>query len=85
MCLSHSLSLFRFVFLFLQQLDRCADGMLFGALNPCPTCGGQLTAKSHCYQCTGNISAWSKCTYTTDDPGRGVWVIPDDLKEIPFL
>ena len=68
-----------------QMLHRCADGMVFGALKPCPQCGGQLQIRSHCYQCTGNISAWTKCTHTTDDPDRGEWVIPEDLLDIPFL
>lgn len=68
-----------------QMLHHCADGMVFGALKPCPQCGGQLQIRSHCYQCTGNISAWTKCTHTTDDPDRGEWVIPEDLLDIPFL
>ena len=69
----------------LQLLDCCADGMVFGALKPCPQCGGQLLLRSHCYQCTGNISAWTKCTYTTDDPDREKWVIPEELMDIPDL
>ena len=33
----------KFVCLFFHQmLDRCSDGMAFGALRPCPECGGQL-------------------------------------------
>ena len=72
--------------LFLQILDRLADGMAFGALKPCTTCGGQLIIRSHCYQCSGNMSAWSKCTYTSTDPDRGAWVVPKEMKEeIPFL
>ncbi|MCG8621470.1 MAG: hypothetical protein MJE68_05635 [Proteobacteria bacterium] len=55
--------------------------MAFGALQPCPKCGGQLILRSHCYQCTGNMSAWSKCAHSTDDPDRGPWVIPESLKE----
>ena len=69
-----------------QVLDRLADGMVFGALRPCPECGGQLLIRSHCYQCTGNMSAWSKCAYTTSDPQRAKWVIPQELRDdVPFL
>ncbi|XP_064402675.1 poly [ADP-ribose] polymerase 1-like isoform X3 [Halichondria panicea] len=67
-------------------LDRCASGMVFGALQPCSVCeSGQLVARSHTYQCTGNMSAWTKCINTTDDPSRTKWIIPESLKEIPFL
>eukprot|EP00731_Ephydatia_muelleri_P028216 Em0019g1089a len=68
-----------------KVLDYCADGMVFGALKPCPKCKGQLEASSPCYECTGNISAWTSCTYKTLAPERDEWVISDDLKSIPFL
>ena len=65
----------------LQLLDRCADGMVFGALEPCAVCSGQLVARTHYYQCTGNISGWTKCVETTKVANRSPWIIPDDLKE----
>ncbi|MCO5611892.1 hypothetical protein L7F22_066151 [Adiantum nelumboides] len=60
--------------------ERCADGMLFGALGPCPTCSGPLEFHGGQYRCRGNLSEWSKCTYTTRSPERlqGKWKIPED-------
>ncbi|XP_065898100.1 poly [ADP-ribose] polymerase 1-like isoform X2 [Dysidea avara] len=69
-----------------KMLDRCSDGMAFGALRPCPECGGQLAYIGHCYCCTGNLTAWTKCTYWTRSPDRKAWHIPDDLQEDhPYL
>ena len=60
--------------------------MVFGALEPCDTCGGQLVAHTHNYACTGNISEWTKCTVTTTGVKRKKWKIAGDLKtEFPFL
>ena len=68
------------------MLDSCSDGMVFGALQPCDTCGGQLIPRTHHYSCSGNISDWTKCTVTTTDVKRKKWVIPKELKdEFPFL
>ncbi|KAG2641532.1 poly [ADP-ribose] polymerase 1-like isoform X2 [Panicum virgatum] len=60
-------------------LDRCADGMLFGALGPCPVCSNGLYYYNGQYQCSGNVSEWSKCTYSTTEPVRikKKWQIPD--------
>uniref|UniRef100_A0A3S6KHI0 Poly [ADP-ribose] polymerase n=1 Tax=Juniperus drupacea TaxID=103973 RepID=A0A3S6KHI0_9CONI len=60
--------------------ERCADGMLFGALKKCPLCGGGLEYSGGCYRCTGFQSAWSKCTYSTTNPERqkGKWKIPKE-------
>ncbi|GJN12065.1 hypothetical protein PR202_ga30309 [Eleusine coracana subsp. coracana] len=60
-------------------LDRCADGMLFGALAPCPVCSGSLYYYNGQYQCSGNVSEWSKCSYSTMEPVRmkKKWQIPD--------
>lgn len=60
--------------------ERCADGMLFGALAKCPTCAGPLEYHGGQYRCRGNLSEWSKCTYTTRSPERvkGKWKIPED-------
>ncbi|KQK20109.1 poly [ADP-ribose] polymerase 1 [Brachypodium distachyon] len=63
-------------------LERCADGMLFGALGPCPVCTSCLYYYGGQYQCSGYVSEWSKCTYTTTEPARikKKWKIPDKIK-----
>ncbi|XP_019618728.1 PREDICTED: poly [ADP-ribose] polymerase 1-like isoform X2 [Branchiostoma belcheri] len=68
-------------------LDRLSDGMAFGALQRCPECKhGQLFYRSDGYHCSGNLTEWTKCIYTTREPKRKKWIIPDDLKEeVPFL
>ena len=55
--------------------------MLFGALKPCPECKGQLVIGNYSYHCTGNISSWTKCVYTSMEPGRRRWNVPAELKE----
>lgn len=64
----------------LDLRERCADGMLFGALTKCPLCGGYLRYSSGMYRCHGYLSEWSKCTYSTSDPERvkGKWKIPEE-------
>ncbi|XP_020095802.1 poly [ADP-ribose] polymerase 1 isoform X1 [Ananas comosus] len=58
--------------------DRCADGMLFGALASCPICSGSLHYSGGEYRCHGYVSAWSKCSYSTTEPVRlkEKWKIP---------
>ncbi|KAK1284252.1 Poly [ADP-ribose] polymerase 1 [Acorus calamus] len=60
--------------------DRCADGMLFGALGSCSVCSGSLHYSGGRYRCHGYVSAWSKCSYSTTDPERvkGKWKVPED-------
>ncbi|KAG1362571.1 Poly [ADP-ribose] polymerase [Cocos nucifera] len=60
--------------------DRCADGMLFGALGKCPICSGSLHYSGGQYRCHGYVSAWSKCSYSTTDPVRlkEKWKIPGE-------
>jgi hypothetical protein len=62
--------------MFLQILDRVADGMAFGALLPCKECSGQLVFKSDAYYCTGDVTAWTKCMVKTQNPSRKEWVTP---------
>lgn len=59
-----------------QVLDCLADGMAFGALEPCGECMGQLVFKGDAYYCKGDISAWTKCVYKTTTPKRKDWVTP---------
>ncbi|KAL5712187.1 NAD(+) ADP-ribosyltransferase [Ranunculus cassubicifolius] len=60
--------------------DHCADGMLFGALGPCPICSGPLCYSGGHYRCRGYLSEWSKCSYTTTEPKRlqEKWKVPDE-------
>ncbi|KAG1354900.1 putative Poly [ADP-ribose] polymerase [Cocos nucifera] len=60
--------------------DRCADGMLFGALGKCPICSGSLHYSGGQYRCHGYVSAWSRCSYSTTDPLRlkEKWKIPEE-------
>ncbi|XP_068640410.1 poly [ADP-ribose] polymerase 1 [Aristolochia californica] len=60
--------------------DRCADGMLFGALDICPICSGSLYYSGGKYVCHGYVSAWSKCSYSTTEHLRlkGKWKIPEE-------
>jgi poly [ADP-ribose] polymerase len=68
-------------------LAYVSDGMAFGALEPCPECKGQLRFLNDTegYSCTGNITEWTKCLYSTKDPKRKPWVIPDEMDDIAFL
>lgn len=69
-----------------QTLTLLADIMRFGALQPCPECGGQLMFDNKGYKCTGNASEWSNCVYVTMKPVRQETKIPTDLAErYPFL
>lgn len=62
---------------------RLADCMTFGALLPCPECKeGQLVFRSGVgYQCVGNVSEWTKCQYTTNDPKRKAFKVPDEFRQ----
>lgn len=60
----------------LQVVDCLADGMAFGALEPCKECSGQLVFKGDAYYCTGDISAWTKCVFKAAVPVRKDWVTP---------
>ncbi|KGN57935.1 poly [ADP-ribose] polymerase 1 isoform X1 [Cucumis sativus] len=64
----------------LDLRDRCADGMMFGALAKCPICFGSLCYSRGMYRCHGYQSAWSKCSYSTCEPERlrGKWKVPEE-------
>ncbi|KAL9243016.1 hypothetical protein vseg_016958 [Gypsophila vaccaria] len=59
--------------------DRCADGMMFGPLEKCPSCSGNLHDSGATYKCHGYLSEWSKCSFSTSQPERikGKWKIPE--------
>ncbi|KAJ4968666.1 hypothetical protein NE237_015367 [Protea cynaroides] len=63
----------------LDLRERCADGMMFGALDSCPICSGSLRYSGSEYRCHGYLSEWSKCSYSTAEPKRlkGMWKIPE--------
>uniref|UniRef100_A0A8C5H0G8 Poly [ADP-ribose] polymerase n=1 Tax=Gouania willdenowi TaxID=441366 RepID=A0A8C5H0G8_GOUWI len=66
-------------------IDSLADGMAFGALEPCKECSGQLVFKGDAYYCTGDISAWTKCVFKIATPLRKDWVTPKQFHEVSFL
>ena len=39
-------------------IDRVADGMMFGRLMPCGSCGGAIQVGEFSYSCSGYYSAW---------------------------
>ncbi|XP_057679588.1 poly [ADP-ribose] polymerase 1-like [Corythoichthys intestinalis] len=68
-----------------NMMERLAEGMAFGALEPCGECSGQLVFKSDAYYCTGDISAWTKCVYKTTHPTRRDWVTPEEFHDVSYL
>ncbi|CAN1291957.1 Poly [ADP-ribose] polymerase 1 [Linum perenne] len=66
----------------LDLRDKCADGMMFGALGSCPACSGPLRFSGSVYKCHGYLSEWTKCSFSTRDPERlkGKWAIPEDTE-----
>lgn len=65
----------------MQILDACADILMYGNLDPCPTCLGQLTFDKAGYACSGQISEWVKCDFTVKEPSRRATKIPDWLQQ----
>ncbi|XP_047514087.1 poly [ADP-ribose] polymerase-like isoform X6 [Pieris napi] len=68
-----------------EPLDLLADCMVFGALQPCPKCNGQLKLTTFRYECSGFISEYFLCTYTTKSPQRVLLTVPDELKHYSAL
>uniref|UniRef100_A0A7N0UUX5 Poly [ADP-ribose] polymerase n=1 Tax=Kalanchoe fedtschenkoi TaxID=63787 RepID=A0A7N0UUX5_KALFE len=68
----------------LDLRERCADGMLFGALPLCPLCSGHLSYTGGMYRCHGYLSEWGKCSYSTAELERlkGKWKIPEESKNV---
>lgn len=65
-------------------INRCADGMAFGALPACPECGGRLRVGNGAYACTGSTE-WAKCAWQADAVTMTPWCIPDDLRSNEYL
>lgn len=66
-----------------KLLDRCADGLMFGAIPKCKVCkNGDLNICHGEYKCTGDIDAFARCEYkcTDDELERSEWKIPSHLK-----
>ena len=40
-----------------------------------------ITYSGDQYVCTGNLTNWTKCMFSTREPSRVKWVIPDTAKE----
>lgn len=71
-----------------RKLDRLADVMTFGALQPCTQCKtGQFVYRTGIgYQCTGDLTEWTKCPNVEKEPKRTKFKIPETLaEEFPFL
>lgn len=65
-----------------ECLDRIADMMAFGAVQPCTECKqGQLVLDTFGYKCTGSVSEWTKCSYVTQEPKRVAMKVPKAFKE----
>ncbi|CAH0699796.1 unnamed protein product [Spodoptera exigua] len=69
-----------------ERLDRLAECMAFGKLEPCEECKqGQLVLLTNKYKCTGNLTEWTKCSYVTQNPKRSPMVIPDEFAKTPIF
>ncbi|XP_044760388.1 poly [ADP-ribose] polymerase [Coccinella septempunctata] len=68
-------------------LDRLADIMTFGTLEPCKICkGGQYIYSKLGYLCHGDLTEWSKCNNLTKTPLRRAFKVPKELaQEYSFL
>lgn len=67
-------------------LDRCAEGMLFGAIPKCPDCK-EYTLK--ClngvkYKCSGKMTTWGACAFESKKVERLPWKVPEDAT-LPYL
>lgn len=62
-------------------LLRVCDILTFGALKPCPKCGGQYVLQKSAYVCEGNLTEWVKCLNSEVKPPRKPAKLPDDIKK----
>ncbi|BHF84680.1 Poly [ADP-ribose] polymerase 1 [Sparganum proliferum] len=67
-------------------LDAVVDGMVFGALPPCPACKNcSLTYSNGEYRCMGMASEWARCIYTTREPKRRPFRVPKEYHDATVL
>eukprot|EP01117_Protostelium_nocturnum_P006845 TRINITY_DN2453_c1_g2_i1.p1 TRINITY_DN2453_c1_g2~~TRINITY_DN2453_c1_g2_i1.p1 ORF type:complete len:925 (-),score=400.89 TRINITY_DN2453_c1_g2_i1:130-2904(-) len=67
---------------------KCADGMLWGLIGPCPECknAGSLRFGGSEYFCkTGWISEYTRCEWRGKEAQRFKWKIPKDKVKSEFL
>lgn len=69
------------------MLDRLADIMTFGVLEPCQICnGGQYVFNKFGYICHGDLTEWTKCNNIEKTPKRRPFKVPKEMaEEYPFL
>ncbi|XP_045534555.1 poly [ADP-ribose] polymerase-like [Papilio machaon] len=64
-----------------QCIDGLADCMAFGVPKKCPECNqGQLILDNFYYRCTGDVTAWTQCYYTTKEPEKDIFKVPESLR-----
>lgn len=70
-----------------DMLHRVAEGMLYGALQACKKCNSCAWVRDATgYRCGGMVNEWEPCDFTTVNPPRKAWVIPEPLRDLaPFL
>ncbi|VDM04375.1 unnamed protein product [Schistocephalus solidus] len=67
-------------------LDAVVDGMVFGALPPCPSCNNHtLTYSNGEYRCMGMANKWARCIYTTREPKRRPFRVPKEYHDVAVL
>ena len=68
-------------------MDRLADLLAFGKLQPCEVCKtGQFVFGKGGYVCKGDLSEWSKCNAIVKEPKRAPCRVPKDIADTyPFL
>ncbi|RWS01779.1 Poly [ADP-ribose] polymerase 1-like protein, partial [Dinothrombium tinctorium] len=63
-----------------SKYELLADCMVFGALERCPECNGQLLFRDRGYICCDYATNYSKCLFDTQMPKRKPFLIPENLK-----
>lgn len=64
-------------------INRAAEGMLFGVLGRCKTCGEcNWSYAQDGYHCNGNVSEWEPCDVITQTPPVKEWKVPKDVTSI---
>ncbi|XP_013149079.1 PREDICTED: poly [ADP-ribose] polymerase-like [Papilio polytes] len=62
-------------------IDNLADCMAFGVPQKCPECKiGQIILDDFNYRCTGDVTPWTQCHYTTKEPDKDLFKVPESLR-----